>query len=577
MTDRSDPSPFPAGTEGAGSGRRVSIRQGMLFLLVLALLPLAALALFQGMARLDADNQQLSDRLRENVLFAARVEQNVINNSAGLLMMLAENPLVRNADAQRCSDKLREIQQLFPTYANFTMIAADGLIRCAAVGLEQKTELPVRPWLLEQVRRSSSLYISPPILGEYTHRRVVVMARPLHDSRGRFQGALTASVDLDYLQQTLRRRYPDDDMVVMLLDTHGRPLASSRQMGWNRLDVSGQQGAVHQIRDVDGQPWVYALGSIVNGNDGRTLFHIAYASRRARLAEPDWWFIGGHIALPVLALVFASAAILIGVQWGILRWIGSLRALAAEYARGNYRARDNAFQEAPQELRDLAASFYRMAHTIEQRDRTLHDAMDRQAAMAREINHRVKNNLQIIISLLSLQARTVEDDSARAALASARLRVGALALVHRLLYATDELGRVSTMTLIGDLCGLVEQHHALSHVRLSCSGAQVMIDIDHAVPLTLWWVETVSDALSRSAAVDHPVEIAATIELDDDHVVARVADNAGNGAGGTVPALPRLLGAIARQLGGRVHYEDDHGQRTVTLRFPAERTRNIGG
>jgi two-component sensor histidine kinase len=573
LTDEADGPERPSPRRFALVSGRVPLQRAMLLLLVLAMLPLSALALLQGMARLDSDARALSDRLGEAALFTASAEQNIIDNSEGLLRILAENPLVRGADKAACSRELEALNARFPAYSNLALIEPDGRILCSAIALRMPPDARIAAGLWQEVQQTTRLLISPPMIGPFTHQRVIWLAVPLRDRAGRFQGAISASVNLDLVGKGLRERYSSDDSVILLLDAKGAPVATSKAVPWRRLDVSGDPGAIHEARDADGRRWVYAVAPIRSQADHAPRFYVAYLGQRARLAEPDWWFVGGHVALPVLALLFSSAAILIGVRWGILRWIEALRQLAAEYARGNYRARDDAFEDAPQELRDLAASLYRMAHTIEQRDRILTEAMARQTALAREINHRVKNNLQIIISLLSLQARALPDESARSALGSARLRVGALALVHRLLYETDELASVSTRRLIGDLCGLVEQHYALANVRMHCDADEVGIDIDHAVPLTLWWVEAASDALVRASGREEPVAIGVSLRADGGDVVTDVCDDAGSA--GADPdqelRLRRLLTAISRQLGGATTIGDEERGRRVCLRFPVSR------
>lgn len=546
--------------------RRVPLRRMMLLLLLLALLPLGALALLQGMARLDRDSTAIGERLRESALFTAFAEQSVVDAAEGVLRLLSDNPDIRSGNAETCSAKLREALSHFGAYANFTRTNADGDIYCSALPIQKPVALPSED--MAHIRDASGVYVTRPIWGEISHRRVILMGLPLHAANGRFEGAITTSIDLGWLQDSLKERYVDRNAVVILLDTEGRPIIGSRDTPWKQLNISDEPGELQEIRDSDRNSWVYATAPISSG--GKTRFHVGYIARRTSLASADWWFVGGHVALPILALLFASAAILIGADWGILRWINSLRTLAAQYAHGNYRARDDAFDEAPQELRDLAASLYRMAHTIEQRDRMLRDTMGRQQALARELNHRVKNNLQIIGSLLSLQIRELKDEAGRMALSEARLRVGALALVHRLLYETDELSNVSTKRLLHDLCHLIQQNYGDSNISIDCISDDMPLDIDRAVPLTLWSVEALLLTIRRaeSLAGGHwnimlqltALGDRARITVEDDMPAKAVP-------AGSASSL-RLLGAISQQLGGQLQHEN--GER-VSLIFPLRR------
>ena len=83
----------------------------------------------------------------------------------------------------------------------------------------------------------------------------------------------------------------------------------------------------------------------------------------------------------------------------------------------------------------------------------LHAAIDAKTALTSEVHHRVKNNLQIVSSLLNLQAGRITDPAAREALTQTRARIGALAQIHRLLYEkAHDSEMVDLSHLLNDLC-----------------------------------------------------------------------------------------------------------------------------
>lgn len=552
--------------------RRAPLHRAMLALLVLAMLPLAVLALLQAMSRIERDNADARRTLQENLRLAILVEHNVIDGAAGILAMLAEHPDIPGRKRASCVSRLAQMLGYFPAYSNFSLIGPNGEIVCEARGGTTASHTSaLDPHWWAQVRSARQALVTAPLWPNADDRARIWVVRPLFEADGEFAGALTASIDSGRLQRQLSQRYANEHARVIVLDEGGRPMLRSEAQLWPHLKVDGPGGEVHDVSATTGENWSYMVSPLGGGPAQQPLFHIAYMVPHHALAGPDWWFLGGHLALPILALLFASGAILLGTQWGILRWIEALRHLSAEYARGNYRARDDIFANAPQEIRDLAASLYRMAHTIEHRDRVLRDSMDRQKALTRELHHRVKNNLQIVISLLTLQGRRLPEAS-RVALADARLRVGALALVHRLLYETGELTTISTRRLLGELCGLTEQHHEVSDARVDCEIADVSIDIDRAVPLTLWTVEVLSDALMRASGRGAPVMIGVELTYTDGRIAIEVTDDAGTPEGDEPPnALHRLLMAIGRQLGGQVRRENNGGATLVGLNFPLQR------
>src|SRR5471030_3314586 len=92
-----------------------------------------------------------------------------------------------------------------------------------------------------------------------------------------------------------------------------------------------------------------------------------------------------------------------------------------------------------------------MAKTIAARDADLKEALAHKDALMREIHHRVKNNLQIISSLLNMQQRALVDPAARAAISDTRQRITALALIYRALYQSPDLRRVDLREFLEEL------------------------------------------------------------------------------------------------------------------------------
>ncbi|MFQ3666371.1 MAG: sensor histidine kinase [Sphingomonadaceae bacterium] len=230
------------------------------------------------------------------------------------------------------------------------------------------------------------------------------------------------------------------------------------------------------------------------------------------------------------------------------RWVAALRRLVARYAGGDYRADLSRFRAAPPEVRDLVASLGRMAHAIDSRDRALKEAAEREASLARELNHRVRNNLQILSSYLSLEAASATSADARQALEAANLRISAIALMHRLLYDGGNIARLAAPELLGELCRLLERQGVAGRaVRMDCAIAELSLDLDTAVPLALLAIEAAT-ALGEVCPGDGPNAIALTLSEENQTVAfeARALGACRDAAIGEAP----LVRAIARQLGG---------------------------
>jgi HAMP domain-containing protein len=152
-------------------------------------------------------------------------------------------------------------------------------------------------------------------------------------------------------------------------------------------------------------------------------------------------------ALPLM--VGIAAILVVSLSWEalVLNWLVYLERLSRAYARGRYSLRPRRLQQAPAEFQALGQAVEEMASAVEHRDQALRDALDEQTVLLREVHHRVKNNLQIVGSLLSLQAQRSADPAARAALLDALVRVDAIALGQRFMQAQEEEEQVSSAEL----------------------------------------------------------------------------------------------------------------------------------
>jgi two-component sensor histidine kinase len=156
--------------------------------------------------------------------------------------------------------------------------------------------------------------------------------------------------------------------------------------------------------------------------------------------------------------------------------------------------------KGPAELRALAATFDEMAARIEGRERELREAIATREAMLREIHHRVKNNLQIVTSLLNLQAKSVQGEQAQRAFSDIQTRVKALALVHRYLYESDDLQSVNLGAFLKELAASLQLSYGMSDEQVAIEVvAQEVWDIsDRAVPLALFMTEAMTNALKHA-------------------------------------------------------------------------------
>jgi two-component sensor histidine kinase len=120
--------------------------------------------------------------------------------------------------------------------------------------------------------------------------------------------------------------------------------------------------------------------------------------------------------------------------------------------------------------------------------------------LIKEIHHRVKNNLQIVMSLLNLQANRLTDPAAQEALKLARTRINALALVHRILHEIEEQSIVDIKRLLEDLVEQTREGFGGERrdLRVTTDVIPLMASADVAVPMALFTVEALTNVFKHA-------------------------------------------------------------------------------
>lgn len=216
-----------------------------------------------------------------------------------------------------------------------------------------------------------------------------------------------------------------------------------------------------------------------------------------------------------------------------------------------------------------------------QAEREVREARDRFEALAneraviiQEVNHRVGNSLQLVASLLNMQASAHPDAAVKQALATAVGRVMAVSQVHRRLYTSDDVHTVALDLYLGglieDLARTVEDGGARG--RLSFKLDPVEIRPDRAVAVGVIMTELILNAL-KYAYPGGTGDVRIIGALRDDTISITVEDDGvGSGEGGKAVGTGlgrRIIQALASKLSAAIEHDVKHSGTRITLRFPA--------
>jgi len=194
--------------------------------------------------------------------------------------------------------------------------------------------------------------------------------------------------------------------------------------------------------------------------------------------------------------------------------------------------------------------------------------------LLREVHHRVKNNLQVISSILSIQATAATDGAAKDVLHNCRARVRAIAMVHERLSQYRDLSQIDLGQYVRTLAREIFASAGMQdgRVTLTVKVDEVDMDIDRAVPCGLILNELLANALAHAYGPEQGGEVRVGLTGDDEGLVLTVADD-GCGlsqdiVGSSAGSLGlKLVYALARQLAGQVEV-DRNGGTAFHVRFP---------
>jgi PAS domain S-box-containing protein len=198
----------------------------------------------------------------------------------------------------------------------------------------------------------------------------------------------------------------------------------------------------------------------------------------------------------------------------------------------------------------------------------MQDSLQEKEVMLREIHHRVKNNLQIVQSLLKMSARRLPECDARSAVESTVERVHAMSMVHERLYQMPNVSALPLGDYLSDMFGGAIQAYSLapSQVQLKLDVEDIRLPLDRAVPFALLANELLSNSFKHAFPGERRGTIAVSVHRTDGAVHMAIEDDGVGLPPNFDIAASNSMGLklavnLAHQLGGRLEFTSDHGCR----------------
>lgn len=550
----------------------IRFRLGMA--LAIALIPILILRAAQAGSAFRAQDQERRRDLRLAVDQTASNARTRLERTTMLLHLLWPD-----ARTTACEPRLGNLIQQVEGLAGLARLDAGGTPVCILRGQRAAATpwpSPVRDTVWFRRLRDGETTVlarAPNAAGDEGPGLIVAIRLTRPD--GNFDGAAIALLPLSSFEPNVNDPAMPTGTEVVLTDAGGGVLTTGQAgtlaiapgppvTGW--VDQVRRDGSrVFAARDAEGQRRIYAGTALA----GREVYALLSAPTPGLLS---WTRLNqvGALLVPLLAFICAFVCVTLVAERVVVRWLVYLERIASIYTRGRFSVRPVQAANAPLEIRVLARTLDEMAASITIRDAALTTSLVEKDALMREIHHRVKNNLQVISSLLSMQQRALTDTAAKAAVGDTRKRISALALIYRTLYQSADLRYAEARIFLTELTGqLVAGEAGRGYLVTSSVDADpLVVDPDKLAPLALWLVEAITNAQTHAFA-DRGGDLQVRFRVRGETSVLEVQDD-GPGVSATFRAgVGRtLMGAFAKQLRGEAEIlAAPHGGTIARLTF----------
>ena len=476
-------------------------------LLSVAILPIGMISLFQNLHLSEQAMHSNEIALLGRTGSAASGERALLQSALGSADALGPAVLEAMDDPRACSDLLHSFIERSATYSGAVFVPVAGVTQCSsardwAEPVDMRDSTAFRRFLESPTTQVTSI-----ARGQISQRPVISVIQPLYRDRellgyigvsltqelmrsthASYRGAERARiVTFNHRGEVLSSDYDDiaDLRAVLPEDTELSSLLSRTETTFRALSNSGESRVFAVVPVVSGL--VYAVGSWSPRMAGISGFQLTRF---------------GVILLPIALWLATLGVAYFAVYRLVVRHIRELRSQMRKFAVGSRASPPAVLTDAPSEIADVSQTFHNMARILMRDEEALEAAVAEKTVLLKELHHRVKNNLQLIASIINMQSRMIDDPDARRVLRSVQDRVAALATIYRNLYQAEHLDAVEADRLIGDIINQMANASLTpgSGPRIGTYLQPLTLLPDQAVPLSLLATEAFTNALKYAGA-----------------------------------------------------------------------------
>ena len=561
--------------------RPVFQRLGFQIALVLAivLLPLMLISMVNSVRAVDEMRVRSEAALTGETMAAGANTVRQIQEARGAAAALASmiGPLL--GDDAACSAAMARMRAAQPQYSLIAFVPRDGIMRCSSAGKTHDfSQSPIFKEVLRAARPSFSANRKGPISGT----SVLGISHPVFDSRGVSLGFVTLSLPHGKLDVMAAAADPAGPLELMTFDREGEILVATvglenaaRALPKDRALVAlmGDHPLAFSALSVAGANRVFSIVPLVPGE----LYELGTwpADRTSGVRAS---LMSLPLLVPALAWIANLMVAWLAVEHLVSRHIRSLNTAITTFASGNRMITTVNVAGAPLEIREIAAAFEQMTDAVMRDEAELEDVVHQKEVLLREVHHRVKNNLQMIASIMNMHLRKARTSDTREVIKGLQGRVMSLATIHRELYQTTGVGDVHAAELLDAIARQTANVAAGpdSRIDLRLELDDIRMTPDQAVPLALLVGEGLMNAV-RYASLAEANQLLLELRLTRQAADGAILEIAGSMVGGDIPApdtmddslglSAQLMTAFAMQLDGTLEHSIADGKYALRVAF----------
>ncbi|MFP7673863.1 sensor histidine kinase [Marivita sp. S0852] len=526
--------------------------------MTLALLPLGLISIWQTSVVVQEAEALSRASLLSRTKDEASEEQRLVQQALGAAQGMASVAL--SLDAERCSRAMQRLVDENPDYIFAGFVPSSGRMSCSSVDVP--VDLTSEPGFDTFINRSEP-FVEVSASGAVTGQPVLIITHAVVDDSG-LQGRITISIPHWRARETLNERDAASGLKIASFNSAGDLIATTQgvkdPVGYLPQDIAledlpARSNTTFRALSNDGRQRLFAVAPLVPG----TLYLVGSWPIKASNSIAPGLASVSPILFPALMWVAGLGVAVLGLQHLVIRHITVLRSAMRQFGLGERDADGLELINPPREFEDTERAFNRMTRILSEAEaRQKADLRDKEVLL-REVHHRVKNNLQLIASIMNMQMRRAQSTEAKLLLSGLQQRVRGLAMLHRTLYTTTDVSTIDSKELVETVAMDASNLIPDSKMEVVTDLQSFPLYPDQAVPLSMLVAEALTNAFKYSDASEVDTVIRVILEEHANNVarlmitnpIGDVEDDYEIDTGDKLGS--QLLKAFIRQLDGTAH------------------------